>query len=116
MLYEVVDFLLLIRSEIYPDLFRHIVAIRNNWPQGKGHNPHTFIAHNTTWVAYKALRTPRAWQPYAETCLGRFWSVLIIKNTEHLLVHLHTDFSVVHQTRRVLLFKHNDNLTLLSCE
>jgi hypothetical protein len=48
--------------------------------QGPGHNPHTPITQNTTWVAYKALTTPWGWQSYAETCRGRIWKVLIIKH------------------------------------
>jgi hypothetical protein len=36
---------------------------------------------NTTLVAYKVLTTPWGWQPYAETCRGRVWNVLIIKKS-----------------------------------
>jgi hypothetical protein len=42
-----------------------------------GHNSHTSITQNTAWVAYKALATPWGWQPYAETCRGRIWNVLM---------------------------------------
>jgi hypothetical protein len=33
----------------------------NNWPHGMGHNPHTPVTQNTTWVTYKALTTPWGW-------------------------------------------------------
>jgi hypothetical protein len=52
----------------------------HNWPHTTGHDPHKPLTHKTTWVAYKALTTPRGWQPYAETCRDRIWNVLIIKN------------------------------------
>jgi hypothetical protein len=108
MLKEVVDFLLLLRSRFYPDTFRDTVAILRgswvpykqpkwcsvlwacadcdryrvaNWPHGTGHNPYTPITQNTAWVAYKALTTPWGWQPYAETCRGRIWNVVIIKKS-----------------------------------
>jgi hypothetical protein len=47
---------------------------------------------NTTWVAYKALTTPWGWQPYAETCRGRIWNILIKIHyfLEHLLFFLQT--------------------------
>jgi hypothetical protein len=44
---------------------------------GKSHNPHTPITQNTAWLPYRALTTPLGWQPYAETCRGRIWNVLI---------------------------------------
>jgi hypothetical protein len=54
---------LLIRSRFYPDMFQSTVAILRG-----------------SWVAYKALMIPWGWQPYAETCRGRIWNVLIKKN------------------------------------
>jgi hypothetical protein len=40
------------------------------------------------WLAYKAPTTPWRWQPFAETCRGRIWNVLIkiYYFLEHLLV------------------------------
>jgi hypothetical protein len=49
----------------------------HNWPHRTGHNPHMPITQNTAWVAYRALTTPWGWQPYATTCWGRIWNILI---------------------------------------
>jgi hypothetical protein len=48
MVKEVVDFLI--------NMFQ--ITFHNNRPHQTGHNLHTPITQNTTWVAYKALMTP----------------------------------------------------------
>jgi hypothetical protein len=45
------------------------------------------------WPVPCGQLTPWGWQPYAETCWGRIWNILIKKIhyfLEHLLVFLHT--------------------------